>query len=596
MKKITYKTLKITNFLSVGNDVVEINYQNGFNLITGNNIDNPDRKNGTGKSTIINAQFFALYGDVLKKIKKEYIVNNITKGKGNVELEFDVETDNSKDTYLIKRQVKPSKVELWKNGEDITLDSIGNNKDFIVDLIGTNAETCKQCDILSMNDKKNPPFMAMSPEEKRKFINNIFSLEIFGKMTKDLKDIIRENNKDISTSSTKIDEISNTLETLNKQKEAYKKKQEERAQVLKERKEKLLLQIKENKENLKKYQIEDVSKIEAESEKILKAIEKIDGAIGQINNSITEINTKKKISQDDLRKASSVEGAKCSKCLQDIPHSHLDHLESIKEELQTNIDKLSDHLKKFENDKGDWITKKGKFQEKLRLNKNQIDKAKSDQREMLSIKERIKTLKESLLNLEEDEKEDEPIFDENIKETEERKEKESEKLDEYQQYSKDLDICKFMLSEEGVKSFVVKKLLSMLNSSIQQYINDLGMTIQCRFDEFFDEQMTNNKGKEISYWNLSGGESRTIDLACAWAFKDIKRKISGVSSNLEFHDECYDSTLDALGVDLLISLVKRRIERDNLAVYAVSHRSETLKHVDGETVIVEMENNITRRV
>jgi DNA repair exonuclease SbcCD ATPase subunit len=306
MKRVTYKNLKITNFLSVGNDVVEINYQNGFNLITGNNIDNPDRKNGTGKSTIISAHYFALYGDVIKRIKKDFIVNNITKGKGNVELEFDVETDNSKDTYLIKRQVKPSKVELWKNGEDVTLDSIGNNKDFIVDLIGTNAETCKQCDILSMNDKKNPPFMAMSPEEKRKFINNIFSLEIFGKMTKELKEIIKENNKDISTTSTKIDEISNTLETLNKQREDYLKKVKEREAILEQKRKDIQEKVDEISEKIAETSIMDVSTIQKEKEKWDDAWRKLDGKIGHVNDAISSKETLRKLKVKEIEQIEKV--------------------------------------------------------------------------------------------------------------------------------------------------------------------------------------------------------------------------------------------------------------------------------------------------
>jgi DNA repair exonuclease SbcCD ATPase subunit len=286
---------------------------------------------------------------------------------------------------------------------------------------------------------------------------------------------------------------------------------------------------------------------------------------------------------------------KCDKCLQEIPHTHVEHLEKMKEKYQSELDDIVKEIDELKEEKTQLHSKKEKVQQKVSEFQNQINEARVTKQKLEGLETSLKQYKESLDNLKLEELPN-PEFEENIAKTEERKEKESEKLDEYQQYSKDLDICKFMLSEEGVKSFVVKKLLSMLNSSIQQYINDLGMTIQCRFDEFFDEQMTNNKGKEISYWNLSGGESRTIDLACAWAFKDIKRKISGVSSNVEFLDEVMDSAFDGVGFDLLVNLIKKRIERDNLAVYAVSHRNETLKHVDGEVVTVEMENNITRRV
>jgi len=87
-----------------------------------------------------------------------------------------------------------------------------------------------------------------------------------------------------------------------------------------------------------------------------------------------------------------------------------------------------------------------------------------------------------------------------------------------------------------------------------------------------------------------------VDLACAWAFKDIKRKISGISSNVEFCDEIFDSAFDERGLDLLIDVLKTRIDKYNMSIYAISHRKETMKHIDGEIVSLEKENGVTRRV
>jgi DNA repair exonuclease SbcCD ATPase subunit len=259
-----------------------------------------------GKSSIVSAHFFALYGETLKKLKRDFIVNNVTKGKGMVELEFDVETEKSKDTYIVKRQVKPSKVELWKNGEDITLDSIANNKDFIADLVGTNADACKKCDILTMNDKNNPPFMAMKPEDKRKFINDIFSLEVFGRMMKDLKSIITDNNKEMSISSTKIDEISNTLETLNKQQEDYLKKVQEREAILEQKRKDIQGRIDETSEKIAKTSITDVSTIQTEKEKWDDAWRKLDGKIGHINDAISSKETLRKLKVKDIEQIEKV--------------------------------------------------------------------------------------------------------------------------------------------------------------------------------------------------------------------------------------------------------------------------------------------------
>ena len=598
MRKITYKNLRIQNFLSIGNDVVEINYQNGLNLITGINRDFPDRKNAIGKTSIANAHFFAIYGDALKKLKRDFIVNNVTKGKGMVELEFDVETEKSKDTYIVKRQVKPSKVELFKNGEDVTLDSIANNKDFIADLVGTNADACKKCDILTMNDKNNPPFMAMKPEDKRKFINDIFSLEVFGRMMKDLKSIITDNNKEMSISSTKIDEITNTLETLKNQQEVYKKKQAEREAIFKSRRENIEKQIEETEGKIESFEkIPDISEFETNLKKFEDGYDKIGEKQSTLTSKLSEKRTLKKVKEAELTKVKSVGGATCDKCLQDIPHDHLNLLTHRVAGLEDEIGDLNDEIQSIEEENKELQVKKSKISNKIEEFRTEIKRVERLGRELQTLKDQLTRHQNDLKTLLEDFKQEEtPIFDTNVKETGERKEKEVEKYAKLKQYSDDLETCKFMLGEEGVKSFVVKRLLSMLNASIQQYINDLGLSIRCKFDEYFDEQMTNDKGKEICYWNLSGAEGRTIDLACAWAFKDIKRKISGVSSNLEILDEVVDGGFDSVGYDKLIDVIKQRIERDKLSIYAISHRTETNKHIDGEVIMLEMDGGITRRI
>ena len=93
MRNIKFKKLSGQNFLSIGNDTVEIDFQKGLNLITGVNLDNPERKNGTGKSVVVDLYFYALFGTTIRDIKKEFVINNTTKGSGDIQLTFDVETE-----------------------------------------------------------------------------------------------------------------------------------------------------------------------------------------------------------------------------------------------------------------------------------------------------------------------------------------------------------------------------------------------------------------------------------------------------------------------------------------------------------------------
>lgn len=286
---------------------------------------------------------------------------------------------------------------------------------------------------------------------------------------------------------------------------------------------------------------------------------------------------------------------KCDKCLQEIPHTHVEHLEKMKEQYQSELDDIVKEIEDLNHGKSDLMVKKSKIQNKIGEFQNQINEAKVTKQKLEGLENSLKQYKESLDNLKLDEL-PKPNFEESIRNTWERQNVENDNFRMLKQKSDDYEICKFVLGEEGVRSFVVKRLLSMMNASIQQYINDLGMTIRCKFDEYFDEQLSNDKGKEISYWNLSGGERRTVDLACAWAFKDLKRKISGVSSNVEWIDEVFDSAFDERGFDLLVELMKQRIDKNSLSVYAISHRKEMEKHVTGEIIFLEKENGVTRRM
>ena len=596
MRKVTYKRLKIQNFLSIGNDSVEIEFQSGLNLITGINIDNPERRNGIGKSVIIEAFYYALYGKALRKIKLDFVVNNVTKGKGLIELEFDVETDTTTKSYKIVRQIKPSKVELWENDVDITKDSIKNESKFINNLIGSNDVLCKSCDILSLND--NVPFMAKSPEEKKKFIEDILSLEVFGKMLKELKELIKNNKTDMNISSAKVGEIDKSLELLEKQKEAFQFQVGERAKVLQSRRENLEEQIQSVETSIEAYVIPDTVKLEENKKKLENAVTKLEERIQAIDSERSQVRTEKRIKQNEIEKASSVAGATCDKCLQDIPHSHIEHLITVRTELNNRLGALDAQESGLDDDRSKCVIKWTPVKSKIKSIELEIQKATTDRIKLTSLEEKLSQYKRSLSEMDEDSvQQDTPIFEDSITETQERLSKESESLEYLKQNADDYDSCKFILGEEGVKSFVVKRLLSMLNTEIQKYITTLGMSMRCKFDEYFDEQITNNKGKEICYWNLSGAERKTVDFACAWAFKDLKRKISGVSSNVEFHDEIYDTTLCTHGVDLLIEVVKDRIQKDNLSVYAISHRSELMKHLnEGEIIQLEMENGLTRRV
>lgn len=552
-------------------------------------------------SAILELFYYSIYGTTVRNLKKERIINNVTKKGGFTEITFRIETPSEITRYKIIRKLKPSSVELWKIGdveENITRDSIANTNKYICDLIGSNPTIAKSCDIITSTDSVS--FMSMKPEEKRKFHEDIFTLEVFGNMMKVLKEMVKDTKQEFSIISTKKDEIENSLKLLQEQLESQRKILREKDEI-RETEKKALIVRKERLESeiydMGKDMV-DETKYQVESEKIKLGISQLDGKIGKLNTDIELVKRDIKDKKWKISERESVKDVVCSQCFQKIGEDHKDHLKKEVDDLFEGVYKFEKDLTDLEISKKELIDKKSKLQEKLQININTIESNRTYSNLVNKMKNEVIVLEEKIQNIDNDTTNPDilEIVEKNIKDTETRKTEIFQKWEELKVLLEDYETCRFVIGDDGVKSMIVKHLLDMLNSSIQSYIGRLGMNMRCKFDEYFEEKITNDKGEEMSYYNLSGAERRTVDIACAWAFKDIKRKVSNVSSNVEFLDEIIDNAFDEVGLDLLINVLKDRIDKQGLSCYVISHRKEPEKHIDGEIVYLVKENRITKRI
>ena len=218
MKHVNFNSIKLKNFLSVGNDLVEVNFKTGISIIAGTNKDKLDRRNGVGKSTIADSIHFAIFGETIREIPKSNIINNITQKRTHVELSFSIIEGNETNHYNIVRSLKPTKCFLFINDEDKTESTIINTTNRIKELLSASSELFQNCVIMSINTTL--PFMAQKKVEKRKFIEGILKLEVFSQMLqvarlehnevlKDYestnKELIHQNNyKDISIKQIEV--------------------------------------------------------------------------------------------------------------------------------------------------------------------------------------------------------------------------------------------------------------------------------------------------------------------------------------------------------------------------------------------------------
>jgi len=596
MKQVNFKRVAIQHFLSVGEEPVEVSFSKGLHVITGANKDKPDRRNAIGKSTIADSIYFAIFGDTLRELKKDLIPNNITGGKTHVELDFEVVTGKETIEYKVIRMLNPSKVMLFKDGVDVTRDSIGNTNKFICDVTSATPSIFQNCVIMTVNNAV--PFMAKSKIEKRKFIEDIFGMEVFSQMLTQLRVEYNELKREHDIVQATLAEVKNQNRNYVSQKEATLLKRADKKSVYLERKDNNTSEKERLTEKLGSFQDRDTSDIESN-------IEELKGKLVIVDDKITErsveAGTKKaelRHSKESYQKIGTDEDT-CPVCLRPMDAHDVEHMEKEKETLKKRLLELGEEIK----DVNEAVTRanniKLKIQQTIQAKNNELSSAKVANQEKKSIAQRITQLDDWLNELEIDLKQVESTdtdFDDLIVESNKRLSEVESKVENFRKDLSKLDIVKYVVSEEGVKSFIVNKLLELLNSKLLTYLRKLDSNSICMFNEYFEEEITNEKNKICSYHNFSGAERKSIDLACLFTFSDMRRLQGGVKYNIAIYDELFDSSFDEKGIELVTQILQERTEELDECSIVISHRKESIKAVTGEVIFMEKENGISRRV
>ena len=209
MKKVTFTRLFIKNFLSVGETPVEIRFDKGFNIITGYNKDENDIKNGVGKTLIIDALYFAIFGSTLRELSNQsYIINRQNGKHCKVILEFDNNSSrHNQEHFIIERGLAPKSLTISKNGADKTKSSIPETNKYIREVLSANEDIFQNCIIMRANN--TIPFMLKSKPSKKNFIESIFNLSIFSDMLKDVREDLRVAKHSYDITNAQYEVISN---------------------------------------------------------------------------------------------------------------------------------------------------------------------------------------------------------------------------------------------------------------------------------------------------------------------------------------------------------------------------------------------------
>lgn len=596
MKYVTFHSLKIKNFLSVGEEPVTIKFNEGLHIITGINRDKEDRRNGVGKSTVADALYFAIFGSTLREIKKEFIPNNLTNGNCIVELAFNVNSPRGNDEFVITRTLNPSKLSITKNGNDKTRDSIANTTEYIEAVLSSTPEIFQNCVIMTVNNTS--PFMAKGKVEKRKFIEQIFNLQIFSQMLSNIRDDHNKISKTLDIENAKLSEIEKSVNLYQNQKESKIREVKSKIDNANSNIENNNNQIWKLKNELNEVPDVDVTGKESEVEELTKGLDKLAEKIEALVIKATEYSASIKQNKDKLDIAGT-DNDICPTCLRPIQDHDRQHIDQEKEKIKIAINSDTEILNKCKTDAVSLKDKQIKVKSRIALLTKELKDIKIiiDNSKLTQTKiDGLVALNESLINTINNLSADTTAYDELLTEANTRLDACKLEIDNIKKSLNLIEVVKFVVSEEGVKSYIVKKILQSFNSKLAFYLKKLDSNSICVFNEYFEEEILNEKGKICAYNNFSGAERKAIDLACLFSFMDMRKYQGDVHYNVSIYDELLDSSLDEKGVDLVLGILKERSEKHKESIMIISHRKESIKSATGDIIFLEKKNGITRRV
>jgi DNA repair exonuclease SbcCD ATPase subunit len=594
MRFITFKRIEGRNFLSFGDTLVSIDLRPGVNAIVGNNLDKEDSKNGVGKSSVLELLYYSLYGSTLREIPKDYIQNSFTKKRCEVSLEFDVMSNNETCSYKITRKLNPTKCQILKDDEDITRSTLAKTNAFIQDLIHTPATVFRNSVIMSVNTAL--PFLALPKTDKRKFIESVLGLEVFTQMVLRARDDFSIAKKDYEIAYTKYEQQQNELLFNQSQYDNYEISRKEKLEKLQEKKLTIETEIDQLSDKIVDVTTEEFlysqDQVDELNKQIVSASAKLQSYRSNIIKADAEINsenrqiTNLKHNKDSCPTCSREYSEEHVLHVQELINKHLQNIEKYESakiklteaetQQQTAIDKLQAAIKQYEN--------KREKREQARISNNNILTS------MKFLSQNLEDVKENILITTNEQNNDLKGKLTLLKaQTEETK----DSVDKLNNDLNVLETVKFVFSEEGIKSFIVKKILKVLNSRLACYLKKLEANCLCQFNEFFDEEIIDENSQQKSYFNFSGGERKRIDLACLFAFADIRRLQGDVNFSTVFYDELLDSSLDDKGVSLTLKLLRERFNENGESCYIITHRGPEVTTKAEHTISVTKRNGIT---
>ena len=550
---ILFKTLRYRNFLSTGNHFTTIDFiRSKTTLVIGHN--------GAGKSTMLDALSYALFGKPHRNINKPQLVNSINGKNCEVEVEFSI----GQREYKIIRGIKPGKFEIYVDGTMINQSSHAKEYQKILEqnILKLNHKSFHQ--IVVLGSSSFIPFMQLPSHHRRDVIEDLLDINVFSKMNQILKEkqsILKDNLKDVNydleLAKDKIDLQQNYIKEVEglSTKEIETKEQE----------------ISDARSEIQQIQSENVAlsnSIERRSRGLEEKIKKNHNKKQALLQYKAEFDAKIKTLVKEAKFYDKHDN--CPTCEQEISKElkdektktakdkatiYQDTLKDLAEQasiVEINISQLDD-LSKMIRDKTAALTTNNNsidsLQKRIDVLSSQIDKIKGSEGDTAKAREELAKLQENR----------EAHFENKLR------------INEDVTYN---TVILEMLKDTGIKTKIIKQYLPVINQLTNQYLQILDFFVHFNLDESFTETIRSRHRDNFSYDSFSEGEKQRIDLALLFTWRQIAKMKNSVATNLLILDETFDSSLDHEGVGNLMKIIYAFGEDTN--VFVISHKGEIL--------------------
>ena len=546
---ILFENVRWKNFLSTGNQYSEMNLNtHSTNLIIGTN--------GAGKSTVLDALTFSLFGKPFRKINKAQLINTANEKDCNVEVEFSIGTTE----WKVVRGIKPNKFEIWRDGN--CLDQFANVNDqqkwLEQNVVKMNYKSFTQ--IVILGSSAFIPFMQLTNNHRREVIEDLLDIKIFSSMNNVIKEKIRSIKEEIKVLSLKKESLSDKIQMQKKFIDEIETRGKEDIEDKKKKSRELgdevcVLMLENEHTNDTVYKLtEDQEKVTGATEKL----RKLGGLKGKISNKVSTITKEHKFFTDNVT---------CPTCTQSIDEAFrinkINDAQTKAKELQSGYKELEEAIKNEEEREHQFTTLSKEITQLTHgISKNNT-KISGCQRQIRDLESEIQTVTEQLANRN-TEHEKLATFKDNLTTTYDDLSSRKDNINYY-------DFSYSLLRDGGVKSKIIKKYLPLINQQVNRYLQMMDFYINFTLDEEFNETVQSPIHEDFSYASFSEGEKMRIDLALLFTWREVARMKNSVNTNLLIMDEVFDSSLDGYGTEEFLKIIRFVIKDAN--IFVISHKT-----------------------